>query len=301
MRGLVLVALLPGCYSPTPVTGAPCDERRVCPRDQVCVSGRCEPEGTTPAADAPPGDAAADALDASPDAPAMLGPWTAPTVVGIQVGASKSDPSFTPDRLTVVWQRNDDLYLSRRTAIGGPWTTEDLDVLNTADREKSPEITADGKTIYFAGDPDGDFDILVSTLVGTAWTNPQKVLAWSGSSNEQDVAISPDELTAFVAISGDLLRSTRMTKDDPWPAPVSLGIDWGTSATAPSINAAGDVYFHANATRDLFVARRTANGYAAPVPVTELNTSGRDAAPFVSADDRHIMFERDAELYESTR
>jgi hypothetical protein len=104
-----------------------------------------------------------------------------------------------------------------------------------------------------------------------------------------------------VSISGDLRRATRAAKADAWPAPTSLGINWGNLVTAPSINAAGDVYFHAGSTRDLFVARRIGNTYATPVPVTELNTAGRDAAPFVSANDRHIVFERDAELVESTR
>ena len=84
--------------------------------------------------------------------------------------------------------------------------------------------------------------------------------------------------------------------------PTSVGVAWGTSATAPSINSAGDVYFHANNPRDLFVVRRTGSTYAAPVPVTELNTqNGREAAPFISADDRHLMFERGGELVESTR
>ena len=299
VRAPWFVAMLAGCYSPTPPGGAPCDERRVCPREQMCVGGRCQPEGTPPPDGL--GDAGDSSADALADAAPMLGPWSAPTIVGVAVGLSKSDPSFTTDRLTLVWARNDDLFMSRRPAIGAAWVTEDLDALNTAGREKAPEISGDGTTIYFAADPDGDYDILTSTLVNGAWTNPVKVAAWSSASTEQDVAISPDELTAFVAISGDLRRSTRANKTDPWPAPVDLGIDWGTSPAAPSIDAAGNVYFHAGSTRDLFVARKTATGYATPVPLTELNTNDRDAAPFVSADARHLVFERASELYESSR
>ena len=299
----VWVVGLVGCYAPTAGVGAPCDERRLCPSDQVCVNGRCSSDGTTPDApdvDAPPIDGAQ--VDASADAPPMLGPWSSPAAVGIAVGSSKSDPSFTPNRLTVVFGRNDDVFIATRPAIGGAWNVADLDELNTANDEKSPEITADGKTIYFAANPDGDYDIFVSTLDLTgAWSMPIKVPNWSGSSNEQDVAISPDELTAFVAISGDLRRSVRMTKNDAWPAPVSVGVDWGTDATAPSINSAGDVYFHANNPRDLFVARKTPTGYASPVPVSELNSGDRDAAPFIAGDDRHIMFDRDSELVESSR
>jgi hypothetical protein len=300
-RAVLLVAcaaLLQGCYSPSVTTGAPCDERMICPRNQVCIANRCELEGTVDI-DAPIGDADLDAR--LPDA-LTLGPWSAPTPVGITPTEAKTDPSFTPDRLTVVFARLDDLFIATRPAIGGTWTVLPLTALNTMVSEKSPEITADGKTIYFASNPNTDYDIFISTFVNGAWTMPAKVPTWSGAVNEQDVAISPDELTAFVAVSGDLLRATRLSKADAWPVPASLGVTWGTSVTAPSINAAGDVYFHANNPRDVMVARKLPSGYAMPVPVTELNTAAsRDAAPFISANDRHIMFERDAALFESSR
>lgn len=295
----VLLAAVAGCYAPTASTGAPCDDRAICPSGQVCVAGRCEPEGTH-VPDAP--DHGVDAsTDAPGDAPVMLGPWSAPSVVGILPGDSKTDPSFTPDRLTVVFASNNDLFLATRPAIGMAFTITALTALNTMAIEKSPEITADGTTIYFASNPDGDFDIFVSRLVGGAWQTPAKVPGWDGAGNEQDVAIAPDELTAFVGIGGDLRRATRASKTAAWSAPASLGIAWGAGATSPSITAAGDVYFHASNPRDLFVARTSGSSYAAPVPVTELNTGGRDAAPFVSADDRHLMFDRDGELMESAR
>lgn len=299
-RAVMLVAVA-GCYAPKATQGAPCDERMLCPTGQVCYAGRCEPEGTMHDIDAPPPLDDAPAADARAiDAPMNLGPWGAPTPVGIELGSSKSDPSFTPDRLMVVYARSEDLFIATRPAIGGTWTITPYP-FNTMNVEKCPEITADGKTLYFTSNPDGDYDVFVSTFT-TAWSMPAKVPGWDSPSNEQDVAISPDELTAFIGISSDLRRATRATKAAAWPAPATIsGIAWGQGATAPSITSAGDVYFHAGATRDLFVARRDGNSYAAPVPVTELNTAGRDAAPFVSADDRHIMFERDAELLESTR
>ena len=297
-RAVLLVAFA-GCFSPSPQTGAPCDERMLCPTGQVCFAGRCEPEGTQHDIDAPPPTSDAEIDARSIDAPVPLGPWSTPTAVGITPGDSKTDPSFTANRLMVVFSRTDDLFIATRTAIGGTWTVTPFP-FNTTVSDKSPEITADGKTLYFASNPDGDYDVFVSTFT-TAWSMPAKVSGWDGASNEQDVAISPDELTAFIGISGDIRRAQRATKTSAWPAPATVGVTWGTSPTAPSINSAGDVYFHAGSTRDLFVARRTGNTYAAPVPVTELNSAGRDASPYVSADDRHIMFERDAELLESTR
>ena len=294
MRAVVL-AMLAGCYSPSATTGAPCDERMVCPSGQVCLAGHCEREGT-PVDDAMIDDGIVDAPDAPP------GVWSAPVPVGINVGDSKTDASATPDGLTIVFSRNDDLFIATRATIGGAFTVLPLPFSTPAVSDKGPEIMPDGRTIYFASNPDSDYDIFMSTFVNGTWQTPVKVAAFAGPSNEQDVAISPDERTAFVAIGGNIFRSTRADNTAAWPAPASVGVAWGTSPTAPSINAAGDVYFHANNPRDLFVARRTPQGYAAPVPLTEFNTmTGREAAPFVSADDRHIMFERDAELVESSR
>lgn len=63
MRGLVVVALLAGCYSPHPRTGTPCPTG-ACPDPLVCSPATRTCERTAidaPAADTPPLDAAADA------------------------------------------------------------------------------------------------------------------------------------------------------------------------------------------------------------------------------------------------
>jgi WD40-like Beta Propeller Repeat len=296
-RCLVLFVLV-GCYAPTITAGAPCDERMECPRGQSCLAGRCEREGTRlddamAEDDAPLGDGTP--IDANAG-------WSSPVPVGITVGQAKTDASFTPNRLTIAFSRNDDIFIATRAAIGGAFTITAFPFNSDTLSDKSPEITADGNTLYFASNPDGDYDIFMSTRIGGVWVTPAKVDVFAGPQNEQDVAISPDERTAFVAIGADLRRSTRATKTDPWPAPTTVNVTWGPGATAPSINAAGDVYYHAGTVRDLFVARKQGNGYATPVPIAELNTAqGREAAPFISADDRYLVFERDAELVESAR
>jgi len=280
--------VLAGCYAPEALPGAPCDEREICPSSQVCVAGRCERTAANPA----------DAI--SSDATRT---WSVPTIVGITPGHSKSDASFTPDRLTIVFTDDDDLYMAKRAAIGSAFTVTALTSLNTAMIEKSPEISADGETIYFASDRAGTYDIYVSTNKLGTWMPPSAVSGWNTAAFEQDVAISPDELTAFIAIgASDLRRSIRASKTSAWSMPVSLGVAWGTHPTAPSINAAGDVYFHANDPRDLFVARKEGATFASPVLVPDLNTAtGREAAPCISMDDRYLMFEQDTELVESMR
>lgn len=297
-RGLVLLVLA-GCYAPSPTAGAPCSETLACPSAQTCRDGICQREGVITDPDAPPpGDAD---IDATLAIDALTFGWSAPVPIGITVGQSKSDASATPNRLVFVFARNSDLFIATRPAIGAAFTITPLP-FNSQFDDKSPEISPDGNTLYFTSNPEGDYDTFVSMRVGTTWSTPVKVDPFSGPQNEQDLAISPDELTAFVAVGNDIRRSVRASKTAAWPAPTTINVTWGTSPTAPSINAAGDVYFHANNPRDLFVVRRQGNGYAAPIPVADVNTAaGREAAPFVSADDRRLMFERDGELVESTR
>jgi hypothetical protein len=296
-RAIVLVGVA-GCYEPVAATGAPCDERMICPSDQVCVDFRCQLPGTVSMRDS---SIDTSTIDAPPDAFAPLGPWSAPVSLGLLPGVAKTDPSFTPDRLTIVFVSTNNLFLATRAAIGGAFAVTELTVLNSTMDDKSPEITPDGKTIYFTSNRDGNYDVFAAANVNDVWQAPTKIAVWSGTGNEQDVAIAPDERTAWVAVGGDILRATRANKTDAWPAAVDMNVTWGTSPTAPTTNTAGDVYFHADASRNIWVARRQGNAYAMPVLVPELNSTGRDAAPYVSANDRHIMFERDADIFESSR
>lgn len=53
MRWVAGVAVLAGCYGPSPKEGAPCSVNRECPVPLSCVAGTCVGEGTPPP-DAPP-------------------------------------------------------------------------------------------------------------------------------------------------------------------------------------------------------------------------------------------------------
>ncbi len=291
------------CYQPAPALGAPCDERAICPTGQTCFAGRCQigPGDIDAAND---GDLDGQRVpDASPDA--LPTTWSTPvSIVSLNTNGTESDPSFTADRLVVVFTRGDDMFIGTRASTATPFTLTALTVLNSAARERSPEISADGNTIYFtserivAGNPDV---YMASRGVAGFDIAPVIVPELTSTSSDSDVAISPDGLTAIV-VRGTFHRATRATTADTWGATVSLGSIFGTNPAGPSLTAAGDLYFHANTDRDLFVARKNGLTYFAPTPVTELNTVGsRDAAPFVAGDERHLMFDRNGELHESMR
>jgi hypothetical protein len=304
MRRLWPMLLVAGCYQPHARPGAPCSVDDDCPSGQRCLATQCEPPGTA-LADAP----AAERDAAIPiDAPT----WGTPVRVrGVNSSSAEDDPSCTADRLTIVFVSNrnggNDLFLGTRSSLAASFVVAPLDALNTATTdESSPEITADGSTIYFTSDrvTAGSGDVYVSHRTGPGWSAPALVPELSSAQDDGDLAVSPDELTAIVARGGKLWLATRATAGEPWGTPAavpSLAVP-GNDAAAPSItNHADAVYFHAGAVRDLYYATRAGAGFTTPVPITELDTAARDDAPFVSADEHLLLFARGGDLFETAR
>jgi len=311
MRRLLGVMLFfAGCYRPRVPVGAACSNDGSCPSNQVCIDDFCEPLGTLPLDAATDIDAPINAPDA-PDLPGS-GMWTAPTKVpGVNSSMGEDDPSGTPDRLTIVFTSNrngtDDIFLGTRPNTTASFVVAPLDTLNSVNAsENSPEISADGTTIYFTSDrvTAGSGDVYVSHKIGGTWSMPALVTELSTGQDESDVAISPDELTAMVARAGKLMIATRSTTTGAFSAPAdvpSLAVP-GNDAAAPSItNNADAVYFHAGSVRDLYYAKRSGNAYTAPAPISELNTAMRDDGPFVSADEHHLMYGHTGDIYETSR
>lgn len=301
-----MVLLVAGCYQPRVPLGAACsNDDSACPSGQACIGGVCQLPGTLAT------DAARDVavpIDAPTDAPG----WAPGTrVPGVNSLSNEDDPSCTADRLTIVFSSNrngtDDLFLGTRASTTASFTVVPLDALNstTAD-EGSPEITADGKTIYFISDRlvAGSGDVYVSIRISGGWSAPVVVLALSTPGNEGDVAISPDELTAMVSRGGKLSIATRMSTTVPFgPLAVvpSLALPSGDAASPSITNNADAVYVHGGAIRDLYYARRTGTTYSPLTPIGELNTPVRDSAPFVSADEHYLLYAHASDIYETTR
>ncbi len=310
-RALLVMTSLAGCYSPSVQVGAACSASGACPTGQHCYSGTCwaqPPGGDDDAAIDVPVDVADVGNDAAVDAPAdaFVSPvWLGVTAIpGVNSNGSESDPSLSPDQLTIVFQRNSDLYIGTRATKAAAFTVAPLAVLNTGSTEASPELTGNGTAIYFTSDRlvAGSADVYRSVLSGGVWQSPMLEVNLSDlTANDGDVAISPDGLTAFVARGATLFKATRATTASAWGTPATTGTAWGPSAAAPAINAAGDVYLHARNPRDLYVSRMSGASYPAPTAIGELDGATRDAAPYVSADDLYIWFERDGDLFEAHR
>jgi len=301
VRGWLAALLVAGCYSPTAGVGVPCSLQGDCPGDQVCIANTCEPPGAGQDASLEVGDP-----DVIPDG-ATNATWSTPTEVpGVNTASDEDDPSITADRLTIVFASdrngNEDLFIGTRTTTASAFTVSPLDPLNSTSVESSPEISADGMTIFFTSDRNGGNDVFFSFRIGPSWVPPSPVSQLSSTGDDSNVAISPDGLTAIVSRSNHMFVATRTSTVGPFDPPVAVpSLDITPNVSAPSLtNGANAVYLQANNPRDLYVARKQGPDFTA-VPIPELNTTTRDSAPFISADERYIVFGHDGDLFESTR
>jgi hypothetical protein len=307
---------LAACYQPTASSGAPCGPSGECPTGLECINNRCLPPGTASDDAATIEDASVDTsglpADAAADTAIGYVPWGTPVeIVSLETpGSGETDPTMSANRLAAVVATGtvtDDLYYCTRAAVTDAFTCSALTTLTSTSTEKSPELSADGSTLYFASNRSGNHDIYIAAQIGGVWSLPTVVTQLSSASSESDIAISPDGLTAAVlrnASPNHILIATRSSTTLPFGTPVVHSeLEVTSDIAAPTITNGGDIiYFHGGATRDIYASQRKGNGmYTPPSLVTELNTAGRDAAPFVSADDKYLVFEREGNIYETSR
>ncbi|MCU0916369.1 MAG: hypothetical protein MUC88_17670, partial [Planctomycetes bacterium] len=124
-----------------------------------------------------------------------------------------------------------DLWVSRRTAKDTPWgKPQNLGpVLNTANFEGCPSISADGLSLYFASQRPGGYgyiDLYMTTRQSTddAWGPPVNLGAPINTWNSEATPfISPDGLSLYYAVGdvqADIYVSTRATTSASWGTPV---------------------------------------------------------------------------------
>ncbi|MFN0247741.1 MAG: TolB family protein [Kofleriaceae bacterium] len=300
MRAAMLV-LIAGCFDPSPTAGAPCGANDTCPAPLVCTLGRCVPPGTAP------DDAPIDALA-----------WASPVPLSaLNTPDRDSDPAITADGLELFFSSSrqgmgrDDIYLATRASSASPWEPPiHLAVIASSSSDLSVEITGDGRQLWFQSSRSGMGDIYTSTRDQLGmWSAPALVAEVSSPTEiEADLGVAPDGLSMIIARgelgSRVLHLATRPSLSAAWstPAPLAALNNAADDPSAPSLsNGASIVYFHADPTRNIYVATKTGNSYTAPVPVSEVNTDLRDACPYAPQSNDVLYFERAGDLYVTTR
>jgi len=232
-------------------------------------------------------------------------------------------PSVTADGLSLFFnsQRSEgyghyDVWVSSRQTTGDPWgePVNPGPTINTSYMDGNTIISPDGLTLYFTSNRPGGYgnwDIYVTTRASIAdpWSTPANLgPPFSSSASDHGISITADGLTAFFGTdrpggfgNGDIYMSTRITPDDPWGEPVTLGalVNSPSVEAGPMVSPDGlSLYFHSNRPGgyggfDAWVTTRpTINDeWGEPVnlgPV--INTSTFDGAATISADGATLYF-----------
>ncbi len=183
-------------------------------------------------------------------------------------------------------------------------------VVSTEDDEVNGSFSPDGREYYFArvnpyttGPHWGV--LFVTRYRDGAWSAPE-VLKISGSNLDLSPRVSPDGRTLYFSSSrpapgssAKLLRiwaAERAGSDwgepRPLPPPVNTEKDWNFS---PSVTSDGTLYFAStrggSEHTHVYRSRRAGPGYAEPEPLgPEINSDVNEADPFVSPDERLLIF-----------
>jgi hypothetical protein len=269
---------------------------------------------------------AADAMQDAYVAP--TGPFgTAIPISELNTGSNKDDPSLTGDLLELYFDSNrpgglggGDLWVATRTSTADPWSTPtNLAVLNSSGDDATPAVSADGLTLHYvtarAGALGGK-DLYVATRASRSdpWSGPVHLPTPSTTGDEAGPSVSEDGLALYFGSDlggNDHIRAA--TRANPTDA-------WGASAPIPELDTAGyDGEPWINATRtfvvfssdrpggaggqDLWAARRASpnDPWDPPTRLAELCTAGNDTDPWLSPDERVIVFARGGDLYMATR
>lgn len=198
--------------------------------------------------------------------------FEAPSLLGGQnTGSGDYDPAVSADGLTLwfasyrVAGDGQHLYVSTRastlTEFGTPALADRVNSMNTEDSDLQPFLTADSKELWFVSNRTGgwgDSDVWRAVWAGSGFAAPVNVPELNSSQKEEVPTSSADRLTVYFSS----LRSAAGAKGD----------------------------------LDIWVSRRDRvdASFSAPALVDELNTTGRDVAGWLSADQCRMYGSSDA-------
>jgi hypothetical protein len=181
--------------------------------------------------------------------------------------------------------------------------------LNSASDDRTPTLTPDGLTVYFASDRPGGsgrLDIYVATRASRTapWGTPTPLPGVNTAGDESRPALTADGLSLYAEIrpttQWSVAKATRASAQDrfgtlqPEPALNHEGFD-----SSPSVLPDASAIYYASErgeTINIYRANRSSGVWAIPAVLTgaDLNSSGQtEAYPLVSADDLTLYYASD--------
>jgi hypothetical protein len=233
---------------------------------------------------------------------------------------SADDPTLTPDLLQIFFQSNRPLaraWTARRSSLGEAFSAfMQVDAILPGDVVTSPELREDGLVLFFTGQPDGDFDFYRATRAGLGDAFSLGVPISDVNTAAWEFAFGTNANETIAVFSRGGLRETRRA---------SSAMPWSTSTALTTLNRTGTeidshltgdgrvLYFAgndpANEALSLEIWRAERSNIDAPfgaaVRVESVSSSAMDTDPWLSADERVMVFmsTRDGreQIYVATR
>jgi hypothetical protein len=232
------------------------------------------------------------------------------------------DPTLTADRLEIFFasdrpggQGAFDIWTAVRNDPDQSWSPPSVvTTLSSAGNDTCPRLSKDALTIYLGSNRGGSVQIWTATRSTrtAAWTTPTVIaeIAAPCSCAAVDSAHTTIVFQQFTAATrNDVLQASRLSATSAWANPVVLD-ELSSAAEDATPWLSGDarvVYFASDRPgvggRDLYRAYRPSvtASFVEVTPVVELNTPGNDTDPWLTEDERIIVFMRDNDLYEARR
>jgi hypothetical protein len=186
-------------------------------------------------------------------------PWQEPINLGPAVNsqASEIEPAISPNGLELYFRWWDDWNLRRCTRVSkdAPWSSPIIVGPPIGYDAWSPDISADGLSLYFASSRGGygkdDIWVATRTTINDPWGEPVNLGPNVNSSSiDSFPSISTDGLTLFFGRGGTTMwATTRKSIDDDWEPAVKLGFIYpaGGYIYGPVLSPDGStLYFSAN-------------------------------------------------------
>lgn len=308
--------VLTACFHPYVASDVPCSPNETCPDLQLCDLSRSPPVCVdnlhTIDASVPNTLDIDGAPDHPVDAPSALGRWGPPVMWVITPALGNDDPTLTGDMLELYFNHTKDIYVARRASRGDAWSAATIDTeLSTLSLESTPEVSLDGLTIYFSSDRGGNVDVWAATRASRndRWSTPVLVPALNTPGIDRCATPTRDVIVMSsnrIANNVDIFMSSKRAEGTWTPPTAIVGLNTAAQDSAPFLSDDRlTLYFFSDRDGDskLYYSQRSdpTGGFSTVTPINELNTEANETDPWVSPDQRHLIFARDDVLYESRR
>jgi hypothetical protein len=284
----------------------------------VVAAAGCEvlfPLAPGPDAPVDPADAAADA--GPPDA--NLGPFTSGERIAIEPAPAQgfydTDLSLVGDESQLAFSRysltvadTGDVRVATRGVGPLDWLDAQVTTFSVAGRtDGTPKLSPDGTVIWIAatamGQPANIEAHRRASPTALAWMNATASDATGLNTALDDKPSTPTGPLdrTIVARDGALIEYARLSGMGPWTAvqPPTLAAVNALGAVAnPQLSADGTtlvfVLVAGGVQNDIYLSSRPApdQPFAAPAPISEVNTPDNEGDPWLSADRRRLWFSR---------